>query len=60
MPQLNDPSFSHQYADLNPLSTVVGAITGSKPGLGELKELILIANPLQVRENNKSPVDYQK
>ncbi|KAK9899643.1 NTF2-like protein [Cystobasidium minutum MCA 4210] len=48
-----------QYADLNPLSTVVGAITGSKPGLGELKELILVGNPLEVRENNKSPTDYQ-
>lgn len=49
-----------QYADLNPLSTVVGAITGSKPGLGELKELILTGNPLEVRENNKSPTDYQR
>lgn len=48
-----------QYADLNPLSTVVGTITGSKPGLGELKELILVGNPLQVRENNKSATDYQ-
>lgn len=49
-----------QFADLNPLSTVVGSITGSKPGLGELTELILTGNPLQVRETNKNASDYQK
>ncbi|CAD6571634.1 MAG: nuclear mRNA export, poly(A)+RNA binding protein [Cyphobasidiales sp. Tagirdzhanova-0007] len=47
------------YADLNPLSTVVGTITGSKPGLGGLRELMLIGNPLHEREMQRNAADYQ-
>ena len=49
-----------QYADLNPLSTVVGTITGSKPGLGGLRELMLIGNPLHEREMQRNAADYQR
>ena len=51
---------SKQYADLNPLSNVVGTISGSKPGLSELRELVLTGNPLQEKEMAKNPQDYQK
>ena len=49
-----------QYADLNPLSAVVGTITGEKPGLTELKELIMVGNPLQDKAMKRSAIDYQK
>lgn len=58
--RLADSGNRPQFADLNPLSTVIGSIVGSKPGLGELKELMLTGNPLQEREMKRNAVDYQR
>ncbi|KAL7009345.1 nuclear mRNA export, poly(A)+RNA binding protein [Cystobasidiomycetes sp. EMM_F5] len=54
---LQNNSFT-QFADLNPLSTVVGTIAGSKPGLSELRELILLENPVRDREVKRNAGDY--
>lgn len=63
LPKLQNLSLSNNnlsnYADLNPLSNVVGTISGSKPGLSELRELVLTGNPLQEKEMAKNPQDYQ-